>query len=564
MCGIVGTTKRGVIKTMLERVQHRGPDGSITHEGVIGFDLGFARLSITGKDQKATIMQQDGDWLLFNGEIFGYPPEFDTDTEYLFSILRKCNIWDSVNRLHLHGQYAFAFWNNRQNRLVLGRDFFGERPLYYYQDDTDFYFASETKALLPFIKDHEVDYTNIGFLETCVMDLANAPNSSPDFQNGSMVRNVKQVPANHVLVFTRTSAGMGSPRAIEIHSKWQPALGPGSISDLVYNSIVERSDHGNQAVGAYLSGGLDSALICCIARPKHVFTCVFDTPMGKREYEFAAKVAKRIGAVHHVVRPQVTREAVAQTVYYTDGPQATLSPVADFALAKEAAKYVKAVLTGQGADELFCGYFRDLLFYTDMMVRLRYKQYGPLMDHYHGGSILSPNLKWDYEIMSASFLHLLARGPIPDSIKQISQALALSSFSPLQFAIRMEIAFTLPSLVQMNDRAAAHAGIESRSPFLDDELYQAAIHLPDEQRITFNGQRWVTKRALRDLARGIVPDEIIDCEEKTGLFVPMGELFPVDPSNLRGEFSRSGYADFCQNTWRVIVESFKPEVSDVF
>ena len=567
MCGIAGTTISNKIQHLLRLVAHRGPDSQVIKETISGFNLGFARLAITGKGRKATILEQDGDWLLFNGEIFGYPAEeYETDTQYLFHVLKNWRSRTNRDFPFIHGQYAFAFWDSGVNKLILGRDFFGERPLYYCQQTTDFSFASEVKALLPVLDSPKACYSDVlSFLETEVLDTEGIVPFSQVNHSSSMVQGIYQVPPNTFLVFSKVGNIFSKPTRICVHPKWHltantfPKL---SVSDMLYNSIIERADHGNKEIGAYLSGGLDSALICCVARPKHVFTCVFDTPIGRREYELASMVAKRIGAVHHIVKPEITREAVARTVYALDGPQATMSPVASFALAKEAAKYVKVVLTGQGADELFCGYFRDLLFYNDMTLRTRYRRYNPLMDYYHGGTAVGQGEQFPRQIWAESFLHLLARGEISANIRNYAHTLSACSASPLEFAIKMEIAFTLPSLVQLDDRAAAHAGIESRSPFLDDELYQAAIGMTDEQRIAFVDGRWITKRALRDIARGIVPDDIIDCEEKTGLHVPLEHLFTNKPS-LRGTYSRTGYAEFCQNTWRDIVENTNHEATNV-
>ena len=563
MCAIVGTTRSHVTALeMLQAVKHRGPD-SRAYNSFGDFHLGFARLAITGHTQEADIYNQDGDWLLFNGEIFGYPREqFKTDTEYLFSLLRNWYRPDLGMAPYppfppLHGQYAFAYFNAQYQTLFLGRDFFGERPLYYHINSVsqELSFASEAKALIPLVKNPHVDYEDIGFLETRSLDLSDLPDLSYGICSGSNVTGISAVPANHILQFKKRAGGW-VPNGFQriSRSKWHVPVSSQSIGDLLYNAVVERSDHGNHEIGAYLSGGLDSALICCIARPKHVYTCVFDTDIGKREYEFASKIARRIGAVHHVVKPVVTAEAVAHTVYYTDGPLATQSPVADFALAAEASKHVKAVLTGQGADELFCGYFRDLLFYNDMLLRQRYPRYWPLMDYYHGGA---RELKDDTRsgLLSSAFLHLLARGPIPKWASDVGKHLAMTSGSICAFITQMEVAFTLPSLVTMNDRATGAAGIEARSPFLDDELYTGALALPDDQKISFNGRQWVTKRAIRDIARGIVPDDIIDCEEKVGLHVPMTGLFQFTYGDLRGAYSRADYSDFCKDVWRRVVEN---------
>jgi len=566
MCGIVGTTEKGWASAeMLKRVRHRGPDDM--RRALYGdFELGFARLAITGQEQTADIIHRDGDWLLFNGELFGYPKEqYKTDTEYLFHVLQQHQLlWEDLNVQgvrylpELHGQYAFAYWNNKKQLLTLCRDFFGERPLYFYQNENTkhIYFSSESKALLPFLEVAAVEYSDIDFLETQVFDVAGMPALKGGLPLSSMVPGIATVPANHCVVFKKTDNGFSFRGAFEQLKKWNNPQTTANVGDLLYNAIVERSDHGNHEIGAYLSGGLDSALICCIARPKHVFTCAFNTSIGKREYAFAAKVAKRIGAVHHVVKPEITREAVARTVYYTDGPLATQSPIADFALAAEASKYVKAVLTGQGADELFCGYFRDLLFYEDMLFRSKYARYQPLMDYYHGG-VANIEMNLGERVMWASaFLHLIKRGGdvIPPWALCAAYGLAKNAISVLQFVTQMEIAFTLPSLVQMNDRAAGCAGIEARAPFLDDEVYQGALGLPDEQKIHFDGKNFITKRAIRDIARGIVPDDIIDCEEKVGLHVPLQGLFPV-ATDRRGDYSRAGYAQFCQDTWRTIVEN---------
>jgi asparagine synthetase B (glutamine-hydrolysing) len=122
----------------------------------------------------------------------------------------------------------------------------------------------------------------------------------------------------------------------------------------------------------------------------------------------------------------------------------------------------------------------------------------------------------------------------------------------------MELLFTLPSLIQMNDRSAAHAGIESRSPFLDFEVYRHSMSLKDCDKIAFNSvdNSFITKKVLREIARGIVPDCIIDCREKVGLHVPMEKLFKGNGSG-RGKFDRSEYAKYSQSIWEEVVEQGK-------
>ena len=546
MCGIAGTTKRNIIGNMHALIAHRGPDDQIRLNGD-PWDVAYSVLQITSaRHGKPRIIQENGAWLLFSGELFGYPEErYKDDVHFLFDLLQD---WNPNKHLVLAGQFAFAYWRHDRQLLILGRDPFGERPLYYSIKGRHFSFASESKALLPTLKNPKVSYDRSGvvnFLETdvCGLDI-----------NTSMIQGVKQVPQNSVMVFRRKATSWLQTQKFSVMApRGAPCKStPDDVGDALYRAIQERSHHGDKEVGVYLSGGLDSALISMICRPKHVFTCVFDTDIGKREAKYASSIAKRIGATHHIVKPKMSLEAIQDAVYYMDGPQGTMSPVAAFALAKEASKHVKVVLTGQGADEMFCGYFRDLLFYADMQMRGKYPRYAPLINYYNKQD---NDYRYFQDMAVARFLRLLNRSPdgkIPKRVWDVAIAEYERSSSFLSFVSEMELLFTLPTLVQMDDRAAAHVGIESRSPFLDEEVYYHADRLSDHHKISLSEKGYVTKKVLRDIARGLVPDCVVDEVEKTGLYAPMSTLFGA--VGARGKFDRQAYALYCKGHWEDFVK----------
>ena len=370
MCGISGIVHLGdrkpvdasALKRMCDTLAHRGPDDEGFYiKGNVG--LSIRRLSIidlaTGHQP---ISNEDGNvWIVFNGEIYNFAAlrddlrgkghEFvtNTDTETIVHAYEEYGV-DCVKRLN--GMFAYAIWDEREQRLVLTRDRIGIKPLYYYLDERVLVFGSELKALLanpsvPRDLDHEALDAFLTF------EYIPAPLS--------IFKGIRKLPPGHTLVLKNGEA--------RIEQYWEVSQGPSSgdeneLSERLYDLVkdaVRMRLVSDVPLGAFLSGGVDSSAIVCamselMDRPVQTFSIGFDDP-SYNELGYARKVADHFGTDHHeeVIRPDVV-DLVEGLVGYLDEPMADVSIFPTYLVSRLARRDVTVVLSGDGGDELFAGY----------------------------------------------------------------------------------------------------------------------------------------------------------------------------------------------------------------
>jgi len=559
MCGIAGVWGRGDIRSMVETIVHRGPDEEGVYEAADApVKLGIRRLKVidlvTGSQPIHN--EEETVWIVYNGEVFNFKQlrtELEklghifytqTDTEVVVHAYEE---WGVDCLQHFNGQFAFALWDGE--RLFCARDRIGEKPLFYARRGKRLVFASEVKAILTQL-DSEPDIDE----EFWVFDAA--------VEDRTLFKGIKQLPAAHYLTY--------DGNRLEVRRYWDAPAGEVENrreSDLVdeLRWLIEDSIRlrliSDVPLGMFLSGGLDSAIIACIAKPKWIFSCRF--PYGEKydEFKYAQMVADHIGARIEVVTPTARyfKDRLPMIMRHLERPIATASSIAEFALAERAQKFVKVILGGQGADEVFCGYIRYLIY----LVEYRLGKV-PELENYHplARYFWSPRMFED----SASRYFDLVRRIEPTSSRPLKLLKKyFDRFShPLDQMGYADLKLSLPSLLDMNDRAAAAYGLENRCPFLDHRIVEFAFRLPPEMKI----REYTTKYILREVARGLVPDPVIDRRDKKGLVVPFnvwlnGEMkrwgdalvaslkkrIDIGNSEARGEFDRRRYTLICLELW---------------
>lgn len=565
MCGIAGIWgEAGDIRRMTRLLTHRGPDEEGFHEsGPVR--LGSRRLIVIDpRGGRQPMRSADGALaLVFNGLVFNYR-ELRRDLEALGHTFRSAadtevvlhayEEWGEGCLERFNGMFALAVHDGR--RLWLARDRMGEKPLYYHVEGRRLRFASEIKSLLPEVgADPEFDEAAIVF-ET--------PLGGRTFYRG-----IRSLEPGHALSW--------DGERLEVRRYWSLPAG-GEAERRTEDDYVEelrwliedavrirlRSD---VPLGAFLSGGLDSSLITCLARPDTVFSCRFPHGEAYDESRYAALVARRAGARHLVVEPgpRTFREYFPRVLHHLDQPAATASSIAEFSLAALASREVKVVLGGQGADELFGGYVRYLLMLEEQRLGTC-----PELRSYHALA----RWFWSEGLFDdpwRRYFHLIRRAEPAGGEAEEAVRRHFSGRRPLVDAMgACDIAISLPPLIRMNDRAASAFGLENRTPFLDHRIVEFAFRLPPELKV----REMTSKYILRRAARGIVPDEVIDRRDKLGLVVPVarwfdGELRPwvegLDrafrrreqaapllrrrPPEGRGEFDRSRYHRVSTELW---------------
>jgi len=539
------------------RMAHRGPDdGGVFADGPVA--LGVRRLAVIDLSAAGHQPMRSSDgrfWIVFDGVIYnaaelaqrlaarGVQVRGRSDAEVLlesFAVEGR----DALRRLR--GMYAFAIWDARNGELFCARDPFGIKPLYYTLADggKQLRFASERKALL-------------GAGEVAVID-PDALRRYLSFQYvpppATMTPPVRSLPPGHFLV-----AGLGGP--VDVFRYWRPVLRPAKspspdtperILAALRDSVAMhlRSD---VPLGAFLSGGVDSAAICAVAaeiRPGMLtFTAGF-ARSGYSEIEEAQETAAALGlkSVPYVITPQEFAARLPQIIWQLDDPMADAAAIPLWFVAREARRHVKVVLSGEGADELFGGYG---VYYQPNVVRVATRLPGwgrssagamaermppgqrgkgllrrmatPLRDRYIGNAFVFGGDDVDRLTRYGGGTVYDVTDPVFDQ----AEAAGLDDVATMQL---VDINTWLPGDILVKaDRAAMAHGLELRTPFLDREVLAVASRLARAEKTAAG----TTKFALREAVGGLLPQVAVE-RRKLGFPVPIGHWF-------RGELS--GYAE---------------------
>jgi asparagine synthase (glutamine-hydrolysing) len=579
MCGIAGwmavprhAPDDNAMLPVLEALAHRGPDGA----GACAFQssahrvvLGHRRLAIIDPQGARQPMCDEaaGVALTFNGEIYnfrelraqlverGYQFALDSDTEVL---LRAYQHWDKDVVHHLRGQFAFAVWDARKERLMLARDRFGEKPLYLCESGESVFFASEIKALLkipgirPEVDLHAVrDYLAYRYV----------PGPRTLF---SGIR--KLMPATYAVwqFGRRREVRYWSPpdRNPRVHEK-DRGLDPvrGFLSEL--EDAVKLQMVSDVPFGAFLSGGLDSSTIVALMSRHHSKVKTFSVGFGEQRYSelpYAAQVAKQFGTEHHeiVVSQRDLMGRLAKLVAYRDAPVSEPSDIPIYMLACEAARSVKMVLTGEGSDELLGGYPKHVMErfawgYRALPAILRRGLVAPLAYALPYGfrrvktAVATASID-DWRERYVRWFGALDRaecdrlaGPALNGSPVLNAALPFDA-APGNSSLRRMLYFDQTSwlpdnLLERGDRMTMAASIEARVPFLDHRLAEYVSTLPDELRVRGLRTKWILRQAGKEL----LPKRIRR-RPKVGFRVPVNEWFRGDMrefllDHLRGSSS---------------------------
>ncbi|MBD3620549.1 MAG: N-acetylglutaminylglutamine amidotransferase [Chromatiales bacterium] len=532
MCGICGELRLDGrraeldrIRRMLDRLERRGPDheGSYS-DGALAF--GHRRLSIIDLSVQASQPMVDAELglaLVFNGTIYNYPrlrDELQRAGHHFFShgdtevILKAYAEWGEACVERLHGMFAFAIWDMTARRLFVARDRMGLKPLYYSQTGEHFRFASSIQALLA-----------AGGVDTALDPVAlhhqfslHAVVPAPR----TVLQGVRKIPPAHTLTVeadgrTRLSRywRLEATRPAEPRSEaeWIEA-----IHQALKDAVDKRLRIADVPVGVLLSGGLDSSLLVGLLAEAGVedirtFTVGFeDQPEEKgSEFEYSDQVVERFNTRHykyHIPNSEVLRR-LPEAVDAMTEPMVGQDAVAFYLLSEQVSQEVKVVQSGQGSDEVFGGYF-----------------WYPQMDA-AGGSHLERFRSHYFDRDHAEFAEMLEPGFVGEDhtsvlIEELLNEPGAETF--IDAVLRLDTTtLIVDDPVKRVDNMTMAWGLEARVPFLDHELVELAARMPPELKLRDGG-----KYALKKIARGLIPDSVIDR--------PKG-YFPVPALKyVRGEF----------------------------
>jgi asparagine synthase (glutamine-hydrolysing) len=515
MCGICGEVSfggtpadAGAIARMMAAMVPRGPDGSgMVMRGPVGF--GHQRLKIIDLSERAAQPMEDpglGLTIAFNGCIYNYP-ELRRELEGLgyrfFSsgdtevILKAWHAWgpDCVQRFY--GMFAFVLHERDSGRVVMARDRFGIKPLYYARDSRRLRFASSLPALL---KAGDID-TNIDRVALHHYMTFHAVVPPPR----TILAGVKKLPpatlriiepdGSHrdttywAPIFTRTAEDIETPMEV-----WRDRVLE------VLRRAVERRMVADVPVGVLLSGGLDSSIIVGLLAEagQHglmTFSIGFEEAHGEKgdEFIFSDIVANRFETHHHQIFIPSSRllDALPGTIEAMSEPMVSYDNVGFYLLSQEVARHIKVVQSGQGADEVFGGYhwYPPLTHSNDPV-----SDYAKVFfdrGHETIQSHLAPEWHVDHdagrEFVAEHFAHPGADDPVDKALRLDAQVMLVDD--PVKRVDNMTMAW----------------GLEARVPFLDHELVELAARIPAEHKLSDGG-----KGVLKEAARLVIPHEVID------------------------------------------------------
>lgn len=556
MCGFAGYIhnygtfdKEEVIHKMADRIKHRGPDDAHYYidDGIV---LGFRRLSIIDLEGgRQPILNEDGSLvLLFNGEIYNYQ-------ELREELIKAGHVFttktDSETILHgyeeygkkildrLRGMFAFIIWNKNTKELFGARDIFGIKPFYYYKKGKEFMFGSEIKSFLShpnFEKELDED----------MIPLYLSYEYSPDER--TIFKNVFKLPGAHC--FTYKNGELKVERYYKIEYKieddksleyWEDAITKEFTESVSMHQIADVE------VGCFLSSGVDSSYVVKEISKGTKKVKTFSVGYEEEKYSelpYAQDFSNVIGVpnIANKVSADEFFDAVPEIQYYMDEPLPNPSEIPLYFLAKNARRYVKVVLSGEGADELFGGYPMYLAgghfdHYSHKVPRPVRKVLGTVAKHcpnFKGKNFLVRGamepyqrfMRANYVFQSAERQKFLKR-PIASKVPEEYSKRYFDEVSNLDEPTQLQYVdmhtWMIYDILLKADRMSMANSLELRVPFLDKKMLELSTRIPSRYRAANE----TTKIALRGAAIKQLPERTAN-KKKLGFPVPLNDWLRED------------------------------------
>ena len=577
MCGISGIFNMNFqeldapekkIKTMIKLLSHRGPDFHnhwIHPNKFVGF--GHNRLSIIDLSDNANQPMEgiDNNLITYNGEIYNYKEirsslnndwnfKTNSDTECILSAYSKYGVKCLDN---LRGMFSFSIWNPNKNELFCARDRFGIKPFYYFIKDNVFYFASEAKALLPFVD--SIQTNKKAFAEYLTYQYT--------IGETTLFKGIKKLLPGHAILIKNNS--------IKIWKYWDVKYNVDfnlnsefcyeKLSNLMQKSIKYHLI-GDVEIGSYVSGGIDSSLLLNLAtksnqKPLKGFHGFFSNYKDYDESHYAKKATELINGELFTldISSNDFSNNIEKIIYYLDFPTAGPGSFPQYMVSKLASEHLKVVIGGQGGDEIFGGYARYVIGYLEQcllaaidgsykngnyIVTLEsiipnlgiLKEYKPLIKSFWSQGL--------FDSMDERYFSLIDRSKtLSNEINwnELDKSKVFENFKNIfnnKNNVQKEAYFDkmthfdfkslLPALLHVEDRMSMAHGLESRVPFLDHEIVEFVATIPANIKFE-NGKM---KNLLKKTFANSIPVDILNRRDKMGFPVPLKEWFNSSLQNF--------------------------------
>ena len=583
MCGISGfinhnlsfENQNSITNRMISTLTHRGPDDSgiwMQKNNLLSF--GHTRLSIVdlSKHGKQPMISNSGNLVIsFNGEIYNFREIRDelirlnhkfiseTDTEVILASIEQWGLRYSLEKFE--GMFAFALWNEKEKSLTLIKDRFGEKPLYYGWQENFFLFSSEIKSM----KKHPawqgcIDLNALGlFFKYSYVPTPNTIfNKIKKLSSGSFI----EVSFKNDKWHTSKEVKWWKPK-IKKNDKIDYFQAKNTLENML-TDIIDKQKEADVSVGTFLSGGIDSSLITALMQMNSnksikTFTIGFEHN-DYDESEQARAVAKYLKTDHHeqIVTTRDAQDVIPNLPEIYDEPFADSSQIPTYLVSKLAKKHITVGLTGDGGDEMFCGYNR-YLWAPKLLKSLKYyphffkKTLTTLLDStsvntqsilYKTASVFltkqfqtstpiekiekikrSLLLDNEYDFYNSLESIWFENNPCLNFINknEINRKKMFSNYSG-DFLEKMVLSdinnYLLDDILVKVDRAAMANSLETRLPFLNHNLCNFSLSLPDEMKIDSQNQKII----LKDIISKYIPKSILE-KPKSGFGVPLDSWF---------------------------------------
>ncbi len=586
MCGIVGfadhlPNKKEIIEEMKEAIIHRGPDSDGTYLDD-DIALGFRRLSIIdlSSGDQPIFNEDETKVVMFNGEIYNYQEirkdliekghTFRThaDTEV---ILHGFEEYGAEILQQLRGMFAFVIWDRVEKKMFLARDFFGIKPMYYAVMGGSLLFGSEIKAFLHHPKFEKK--LNHDVLEN-YLTYQYSPGADTFFEG------VKCLPPAHYMTYEDgkvTLKRYWEPQFEEAEDPLDLETWAAKIEEVMKDSVAAHKIS-DVEVGSFLSSGVDSSYIACMADVDKTFTVGFKQKKYN-EISYAKELSDIIEVqnISKVITPEEYWDKLSMIQYYMDQPLADASAIALYFLGNETSKHVKVAMSGEGSDELFGGYniYREPLenkAYDVIPFGIRRgvgavasklpKKRGVnflvrhskrLQERYVGNAFIFDEKEKDKLLKE--------RKPVdPLEItkpywKRVKGKDTVTQMQYLDINVWM-----VHDILLKADKMSMANSLEVRVPFLDKEVFKVASRIPREYKV--EGE--VTKRAFRETAKHVLPEKVAD-KKKLGFPVPIRVWIREDQyyNRIREAFESEEAKQFFDSEYLVhLLEQHRAEKYD--
>jgi asparagine synthase (glutamine-hydrolysing) len=557
MCGLCGVVdfreERGsntrLVSEMTAMLRQRGPDDcGVFEDGPA--TLGHARLSIIDLSSAGHQPMTDSagsTTIAYNGEVYNFR-ELRTELESTGTkftghsdtevVLHAYIRWGVEAFTRFAGMFALAIWDARRQKLILARDRFGIKPMYYAESPGGFVFGSEIKSILA---------SGLVSAEMGLAGLHEYMWFGNALGENTLFATIKELPPACLLVATESGTSVAKYWSIESVVRHSPGVSASAreVSRLL-ESAVKSHLVADVPVGVFLSGGIDSSAIATFAARHYegkidTFSASFDFAEGESELPRARRLAGELGTNHHELHIEAHKlpAIIEALVLRHDEPFGDAANIPLYLLSRELGGAPKVILQGDGGDEIFGGYRRHSVFSAEAFWRAtsslaraalglhrrdrNYYQYHRFLDAMgqpdpamRMGLMLTQDTLTDNPTsILSSRLRAAVRNSDPFArYKELAQM--FQGETPLQRMLYTDTSILLPdTFLEKVDKSTMSFGIEARVPFLDNPLTDFVLGLPGEYKIRRGRKKYLLRRALR----GVVPDYVLN-QPKRGFAVP--------------------------------------------